>query len=89
MIKIEHTTVTGWEAALRGMRNPLSSHDRSDTAWNTNTGLPIIGKNDMELARKLTSSFILPLAATSSSRQLLSGITSSSISSTIDNAFSL
>lgn len=56
MIKIEHTTVTGWEAALRGMRNPLSSWDRSDTAWNTNTGLPIIGKNDMELARKLVKS---------------------------------
>ena len=56
MIKIEHTTVTGWEAALRGMRAPLQSWDRSDTAWNTNTGLPIIGKNDMELARKLVKS---------------------------------
>ena len=56
MIKIEHTTVTGWEAALRGMRNPLASWDRSDTAWNTNTGLPIIGKNDMELAKKLVKS---------------------------------
>ena len=56
MIKIEHTTVTGWEAALRGMRAPLQSWDRSDTAWNTNTGLPIIGKHDLELAKKLVKS---------------------------------
>lgn len=56
MIKIEHTTVTGWEAALRGMRNPLNSWKLSDTAWNTNTGLPIIGKHDLELAKKLVKS---------------------------------
>lgn len=31
MLKIEKTEVYGWEAALRGMRNPKNSWDRSDT----------------------------------------------------------
>ena len=31
MIKIENTKVEGWEPAIRGMRNPLLSYDRSDS----------------------------------------------------------
>ena len=31
MLKIENVSVTGWEAALRGMRNPLNSWEKSDT----------------------------------------------------------
>lgn len=31
MIKFEHTDVYGWEHAIRGMRNPLESHDKSDS----------------------------------------------------------
>lgn len=31
MIKIEETTVSGVEAALRGMRNPMNSWDKSDS----------------------------------------------------------
>ena len=31
MIKIENTEVVGWEAAIRGMRNPMNSWDKSDT----------------------------------------------------------
>lgn len=31
MIKIEKTEVVGWEAAIRGMRNPLNSWQRSDS----------------------------------------------------------
>lgn len=34
MIKLEHTEVTGWEAAIRGMRNPMNSWDKSDTFCN-------------------------------------------------------
>lgn len=30
-IKFEHTDVYGWEHAIRGMRNPLESHDKSDS----------------------------------------------------------
>ena len=31
MIKLEKTEVFGWEAAIRGMRNPMNSWDQSDT----------------------------------------------------------
>ena len=31
MIKIENVDVYGWEAAIRGMRNPLNSWDKSDS----------------------------------------------------------
>lgn len=31
MIKIENTEVLGWEAAIRGMRNPMNSWDKSDS----------------------------------------------------------
>lgn len=31
MIKFEDTKVTGWEAAIRGMRNPMNSWDKSDS----------------------------------------------------------
>ena len=33
MIKIENTDVYGWEAAIRGMRNPMNSWDKSDSEW--------------------------------------------------------
>lgn len=33
MIKIEHTCVFGWEATIRGMRNPKESHSKSDTDY--------------------------------------------------------
>ena len=32
MIKIEHTDVYGFEAAIRGMRNPMNSWDNSDSS---------------------------------------------------------
>ena len=33
MIKLEKTEVYGWEAAIRGMRNPLNSWDKSDSIF--------------------------------------------------------
>lgn len=33
MIKIEHTEVYGWEAAIRGMRNPMNSWEKSDSHY--------------------------------------------------------
>ena len=33
MIKLENYEVMGWEHAIRGMRNPMNSWDRSDTGW--------------------------------------------------------
>lgn len=33
MIKIEDVEIYGWEAAIRGMRNPMNSWDKSDSSW--------------------------------------------------------
>lgn len=33
MIKLENTEVLGWEAAIRGMRNPMNSWEKSDSLW--------------------------------------------------------
>ena len=33
MIKIENAEVMGWEAVIRGMRNPLNSWDKSDSTF--------------------------------------------------------
>ena len=33
MIKIENVDVFGWDAAIRGMRNPMNSWDKSDSGW--------------------------------------------------------
>ena len=47
MIKIENISVSGWEAAIRGMRNPMNSWDRSDSH-----GF-LIGEEDRKLMHKL------------------------------------
>lgn len=63
MIKIENVEVMGWEAAIRGMRNPMNSWDKSDSG----TKCPYeketccgecqqnfcIGPNDKDLMRRL------------------------------------
>ena len=33
MIKIENVDVYGWDAAIRGARNPMNSWDKSDSQW--------------------------------------------------------
>ena len=33
MIKLENTEVLGWEHAIRGMRNPMNSWEKSDSGW--------------------------------------------------------
>lgn len=59
MIKIENTEVIGWEHAIRGMRNPKNSWDRSDSEWwecdHADVYYPCanIGPNDLELMQKL------------------------------------
>lgn len=55
MIKIENTKVYGWEAAIRGMRNPMNSWARSDSdcEFLSPGEEPAIGPNDWELAKRL------------------------------------
>lgn len=66
MIKIEDVSVYGWEACIRGMRNPMNSWDRSDSVFTSegnNDGTdcpcdcplskPEIGDNDLDLMHRL------------------------------------
>ncbi len=52
MIKIERTSVVNFENALRGMRNPMNSWERSDSYYDEN-GRYILGENDLNLAVRL------------------------------------
>ena len=52
MIKIENIDVYGWEAAIRGARNPMNSWDKMDSGYNN--GDFNIGENDYDLLRRLT-----------------------------------
>lgn len=55
-MKFEHTEVMNFEGAIRGMRNPLESWDKSDSYYGNNEiGLEsyVIGENDLELMQKL------------------------------------
>lgn len=64
MIKLEQTDVYGWEAAIRGARNPMNSWDRSDSEFrHTDDRLNgnrymipdvAIGKNDLNLMKNLS-----------------------------------
>lgn len=69
MIKVEHIDVHGFEAAIRGMRNPMNSWDKSDTlmisydfcddeedialAMVCGGIAPIIKENDLDLMQRL------------------------------------
>ena len=66
MIKFEHTEVVGWEAAIRGMRNPMNSWEKSDSGYKCPYLKPelghtpsccrenmCIGPNDLDLMKRL------------------------------------
>lgn len=68
MIKIEHVETLGWEAAIRGMRNPMNSWEKSDSDWcligtpGTNQAVAndkylrekyCIGNSDLDLMKRL------------------------------------
>lgn len=63
MLKIENTEVYGWDAAIRGMRNPMNSWEQSDSQFTDcydacadfryTLETPEIGKNDLDLMRRL------------------------------------
>lgn len=63
MIKIENVEVYGWEAAIRGMRNPMNSWDKSDSGIKPVRKPPCndikleytVGENDLALMRKLAA----------------------------------
>lgn len=51
MIRIENTEIFGWEAAIRGMRNPKNSWSKTDSCMID--GAFVIGENDMKLMKAL------------------------------------
>ena len=71
MLKIENVDVMGWEAAIRGMRNPMNSWGKCDTTWRTkfsddrslitpykytSDSILDIGPNDLDLMTRLRNS---------------------------------
>ena len=62
MLTIENAETFGWEAAIRGMRNPKNSWSKSDSRWSfpceNGTDAPrfIVGENDLKLAYALANS---------------------------------
>ena len=69
MIKLENTEVMGWEAAIRGMRNPMNSWDKSDSSFEDVFEDPEnlhtyymknaeIGPNDFDLMKRLRNAGI-------------------------------
>lgn len=69
MIKVENVEIYGWEAAIRGTRNPMNSWDKSDSGWccgdlvcskmdcDLGCNIPyfVIGKADLKLMKKLAA----------------------------------
>ena len=53
MIKVENVEVFNFEGAIRGMRNPMNSWDKSDSIYYED-GTFEIGENDLALMKKLT-----------------------------------
>jgi hypothetical protein len=61
MIRIENTETLGWKHAIRGMRNPLESWEKSDSGFYPVQTMPcydisleyVVGKNDEDLMRRL------------------------------------
>jgi hypothetical protein len=67
MLKVENTETSGWEPAVRGMRNPKNSWEKSDSSFKDYAELPNcpykvvafddmeIGSNDLKLMTALTN----------------------------------
>lgn len=54
MIQFENIVVSGWEAAIRGMRNPLNSWDKSDSGRAyAGDGSFTVGPEDLKLMQNL------------------------------------
>ena len=53
MLTVDNTDVFGWEAAIRGMRNPLNSWDKSDS------GLQVMNPGDVEVGYEPIREYIV------------------------------
>ena len=55
MLEISNIAVSGFEAAIRGMRNPKNSWHKSDSEWDDKEQRYILGKNDLGLSSILSA----------------------------------
>lgn len=55
MIKLENIDTYGWESAIRGMRNPMNSWDKSDSVILPTEKIIEVGPNDLALMKKLAA----------------------------------
>ena len=58
MLRFENLEVFGFEAAIRGMRNPMNSWDKSDSEWDIDCDENMtfdIGPNDLATMKKLSA----------------------------------
>lgn len=61
MIKVEKSEIFGWEAAVRGMRNPMNSWTKSDSYYESDYDVKNeidclvfkVGRNDIDLMKRL------------------------------------
>lgn len=53
MIKVENIETWGFEHAIRGMRNPMNSWDKSDSFYVEKPIYYQVGKNDLDLMQRL------------------------------------
>ena len=51
MLTVSNVQTYGWQAAIRGMRNPMNSHAKEDSSWGDTTFS--LGPNDLDLALHL------------------------------------
>ena len=54
MIRLERTSVMNFENALRGMRNPMNSWDKSDSYYDEK-GTFVVGQTDLDLGHRLAT----------------------------------
>lgn len=55
MLKIERVDINGFQAAIRGMRNPMNSWDKSDSGTMAHPECFYVGNDDIKLMKQLTS----------------------------------
>lgn len=54
-MKVENIETFNWLGAMRAMRNPMNSWDKNDSFIMELTGKPVLGPNDLDLAKRLVA----------------------------------
>ena len=52
-MKFQNTEVMNFDGAIRGLRNPLQSWDKSDSFYECDAGIYVLGDKDLDLAQRM------------------------------------